>query len=137
MLVPILAFLAVAKSLSWEFTIPRIAPDQAISRFVDMCVIAPVVEESIYRLVLCFPTTATIGSTGAIILSGATFAGLHFAYGNPSPDNFVAGYILAWAYLKSGSIMVPITLHSLGNSVAFAVHFGAWYATPPVAALPS
>ncbi len=128
MLIPILAATAVAQWLNWEIAIQPIAPDQMVSEFVHMCLVAPVLEELIYRLVLCVPTTATIGSTGAIILSGATFAGLHFAYGNPGPDNFVAGYVLAWAYLKSGSIMVPIALHSLGNSVAFAVHVGAWYA---------
>jgi membrane protease YdiL (CAAX protease family) len=94
-----------------------------------MIVIAPLVEESIYRLVLCFPTTAAIGSTGTIILSGTIFAGLHFVYGNPSPDNCLAGYVLTWAYLKSGSLLVPITLHSFGNCVAFAVQFGVWYAT--------
>lgn len=129
MLVPILTYAGVAKSLGWGLTIPRIAPDQAISVFLHMIVIAPIVEESIYRLVLCFPTTAVIGSTGTIILSGTIFAGLHFVYGNPSPDNCLAGYVLTWAYLKSGSLLVPITLHSLGNCVAFAVQLGAWYAT--------
>jgi len=43
------------------------------------------------------------------------FAALHFLGGNPGPDNFIAGYILAWSYLKSESIAIPVLLHSLGN----------------------
>lgn len=126
LLIPILAFLLVATLMNWEFTIPQIPPDQAAFVFLQMCVIAPIVEELIYRLALCFPVAGTFGPTAAILLSGATFAGLHFVYGNPSPDNFLAGYVLAWAYLKSGSIVVPIVLHSLGNSIAFAAQLGIW-----------
>jgi hypothetical protein len=33
MLVPILTYVGVAKSLGWELTIPQIAPDQAVSVF--------------------------------------------------------------------------------------------------------
>ena len=29
--------------------------------------------------------------------------------------------------LKSGTIIVPVVLHSLGNSCAVVMHFGTWY----------
>ena len=41
---------------------------------------------------------------------------LHFFYGNPGLDNFVGGYVFAWAYVRSGSLYVPMTLHALGNA---------------------
>jgi uncharacterized protein len=128
LLIPIAVYVAIAKWATGGIPVQRIPPQYAAYAFLHMCVIAPLVEEPIYRLALCFPTTGTFGPTAAILLSGATFAGLHFIYGNPSPDNFLAGYFLAWAYLKSGSIMVPIAIHSLGNSVALAAKIGAWYA---------
>lgn len=128
LLIPIAAFLAVANWINGGITIHRIPPHYAGYAFLQMCLIAPLVEEPIYRLAICFPATGTLGPAAAIVLSGAIFAGLHFIYGNPSPDNFLAGYILAWAYLKSGSIMVPIVMHSLGNSVALAAQIAAWYA---------
>ena len=31
------------------------------------------------------------------------------------PINFVAGFLLSWSFLKSGSIFVPLLLHSFGN----------------------
>jgi len=85
------------------------------------CVHYPLLEETLYRLVLLVPLVALLGCRWAIVISGAVFAALHFAYGNPAPDNFVAGYLLAWAYLKSGSIVIPIAWHALGNACAYGL----------------
>ena len=48
-------------------------------------------------------------------------------YGNPSPENLVGGFFLAWAYLKSDSIIVPVVLHGLGNLAALAGQVATWY----------
>jgi membrane protease YdiL (CAAX protease family) len=127
MLIPISAFWLTATFLNWELTIPQTSPEQAGLFFLYGCVLAPFFEEVIYRLVLCFPTTTTLGTLGAILFSGIVFASIHFLYGNPGPDNFFAGYIFAWIYLKSGSIMVPILVHSLGNFVVLIFYVGMWY----------
>jgi membrane protease YdiL (CAAX protease family) len=87
----------------------------AMRGLFQICVRYPIQEELLYRLVLCAPLLGLIGSRGIIIVSGVTFAAVHFASGNANPGNFVAGYFLAWAYVKSGSIAVPIAWHSLGN----------------------
>ena len=88
---------------------------------------APILEESVYRLALCVPLAALCGPRWTIAVSGAVFAALHFVYGNPGPDNFIAGYFLAWAYLKSGTLMIPMALHALGNACVIALHVGTWY----------
>jgi membrane protease YdiL (CAAX protease family) len=95
--------------------------------FLRMCVFAPVIEEVIYRLALCVPLAVWLGPWRAIVVSGLAFAGLHVARGNPSPENLVGGLFLAWAYLKSESIVVPVLLHSLGNLCALAGQVGTWY----------
>jgi membrane protease YdiL (CAAX protease family) len=92
-----------------------------------MCVVAPVLEEVLYRLALCVPLAVWLGPWTAIVVSGLAFAGLHVAAGNPSPENLVGGLFLAWAYLKSESIFVPVLLHSLGNLCALAGQVGTWY----------
>ncbi len=127
MLMFILICAVIIKTLGFEIPVHKMPPDRIVMHFLHACLLAPLVEELIYRFAICVPATAILGPTGAILLSGAVFAGLHFVYGNPSPDNFVAGYILAWAYLKSGSILVPISLHALGNSVAVVVNTLNWY----------
>ena len=91
------------------------------------CVAAPVLEELIYRLALCLPLVGIVGRRWTILLSGVVFAALHFRHGNPGPSNFIAGFILGWAYLKSGNLLIPIILHSLGNLCVFLVNVGVFY----------
>lgn len=91
------------------------------------CLTAPLMEEALYRLMLCPPLLALGGRWLAIFVSGALFGLLHFRYGNPGPDNFIAGYLLAWAFVKSQSILVPIFLHSAGNFAVFCVHWYLFY----------
>ena len=104
-----------------------ISPDDMLPAFVDMCLLYPLVEEAIYRLGFCTGAVSLLGPKCTIAASGLTFGALHVLYGNPGPDNLIAGYFLAWAYLKSGTIVVPVVLHSLGNLCALAMHFATWY----------
>ena len=102
-------------------------PAHFLDVLLPSCVNAPIIEETIYRLILCVPAVCLLRPAGAIVLSGVVFAAFHFASGVASPDNFVAGYILCWAYLKSGSLLVPILLHALGNFCILLLQLGAWY----------
>ena len=126
-LVVLLSFMLVAcwvtdVPLPYEHA-PRCHPRAMFGLFLKY----PLLEETLYRLVLLTPLLAIIGSRWTILIGGAVFAALHFAYGNPGPDNFVAGYLLAWAYIKSGSILIPVALHSLGNGCCFAFRVSYWY----------
>ena len=97
------------------------APDADAWRmdFPDLCLFYPVYEELVYRVALCSALVAVIGRWPTVVASGAIFALAHVAYGTASPDNFVAGYFLAWAYLRSGSVALPIAMHAAGNLVVF------------------
>lgn len=106
--------------------VPTTPPEAIIDRFFVMCLEAPILEELLYRMIVCVPIAA-VSPALAIAVSGILFAALHFAYGNPGPDNFLAGYLLAWTYLKSGTILVPIALHASGNAIALGFQVGAWY----------
>jgi membrane protease YdiL (CAAX protease family) len=97
-------------------------------RLMPMALIqAPIQEELLYRLVLCTPLLIVLGNGWTVFISGAIFAALHFVYGNPDPANFVAGYILAWLFIKSGSIIVPILWHIILNSIGGFFLIGNWY----------
>lgn len=113
--------------LGRKVPIYSIPSSSAASAFFTMCIVAPVLEETIYRLALCVPFAGLSRPWMAIIASGVVFGALHVVYGNPSPENLVGGFFLAWAYLKSGTIYLPILLHSLGNFIAWAGQIAAWY----------
>jgi hypothetical protein len=86
------------------------------------CLFAPVFEELVFRLALCSTLVVWIGRWPTVFVSGALFGAVHFVYDNAGPDNFVAGYFFAWAYLRSGSIALPIGLHAAGNLVVALVN---------------
>jgi membrane protease YdiL (CAAX protease family) len=102
-------------------------PERALSTLVVFCISAPILEEALYRLVLCVALVRIAGPRWTIFASGAMFAALHFVWGNASPDNFIAGYFLAWVFLKSGSILTPLVLHSLGNLCVLGFYVANWY----------
>jgi membrane protease YdiL (CAAX protease family) len=97
---------------------------------VEFGVRAPLVEELIFRMGLCPPVAAWLGPRTAIAVSGILFGLSHIAYGGANPVNLVAGFLLAWAFLKSNTILVPLLLHALGNLV------GWWIVTEFLLPLP-
>jgi membrane protease YdiL (CAAX protease family) len=115
-------------TLGYRFPEPRLTTySQMWPLFLWMCIASPILEEVLYRLVLCPPSAALLGARTCIVVNGSVFALLHFLYGNPSPENLLGGFILSWAFLKSGTLIIPITLHSVGNFCAFLANVGYFY----------
>ncbi len=101
-------------------------PDEFIRHFLHMSFFSPTVEETIYRVAVCVPLVPLIGCWKTIAINGILFAALHFVYGNPSPENLVGGFFLAWVYLKSDSIVLPFLMHAAGNLLALLAQIAAW-----------
>ncbi|HUG92482.1 MAG TPA: CPBP family intramembrane glutamic endopeptidase [Planctomycetaceae bacterium] len=110
-----------------ELPVYTTPPERIGTSFLLMCVYAPLQEETLYRLVLCVPLAVALGPWGAIVASGMAFAVPHVLSGIASPENLFGGLFLAWAYLKSGSISIPLLLHSLGNLLVLAAQVAGWY----------
>ena len=69
--------------MGWTIPIVRMAPAQFGPQFLHACILAPAVEEGIYRVGLCCGAVALLGARGAIAVSGVVFGALHVLYGNP------------------------------------------------------
>jgi CAAX protease family protein len=95
------------------------APDSStwLDRIPNGCIYAPVFEELVFRVALCSALVPWVGRWPTVIASGAIFSLVHITYGVGGPDNFIAGYFMAWAYLRSGSVAVPIAMHASGNLI--------------------
>lgn len=107
--------------------IPLIQTPPRLDVLIIYCIRAPIEEELIYRSLLIFAIAPTCGTLGTILISGALFGSIHVLGGNPGPDNLIAGFMLAWAFVKSKTILVPIAMHSAGNSIALSTHVASWY----------
>lgn len=96
---------------SWRFWLGATA---AIGLAVAVvCVGYLLVTEEYKRLSFAGP----IGRWPTVIVSGAIFGLIHIVNGVAGPDNVVAGYFFAWAFLRSGSIALPTAMHAGGNLV--------------------
>jgi CAAX protease family protein len=81
--------------------------------------IAPVAEEVFFRGLL-YSYFKRWGVLTALAASTAIFVALHAIHGLPV-NQIVGGIVFALAYELSGNLMVPITIHALGNLAIFSL----------------
>ena len=111
--------------LSSAFNIPNNLEEQfkamsgTVTGFLGICIVGPVMEEIIMRrVILKEMEKATKSMWLGIIISSALFAIIHI---NPIQVVFAmpAGLFLGWLYCKTGSLLVPICIHILNNTISF------------------
>ncbi len=91
-----------------------------IVAWLGIAFIIPCVEEILFRGLLFAAFQKMWGITGAILASSFLFVLVHLQLIG-FLALFLFGVILAWARLRSGSLGLPIALHSLNNAIAMAV----------------
>lgn len=87
--------------------------------FLIAGVLGPVAEELFFRGII-YGFFRRWGVIAAILLSTAVFALLHSTSGFPLTQ-IVGGVVFSIAYEIEKNLMVPITIHVLGNSAIFAL----------------
>lgn len=90
-----------------------------LSGFLGICIVGPIMEEIIMRrVILKEMAKATKSMWWGIIISSALFAIIHI---NPIQVVFAmpAGIFLGWLYCKTGSLLVPICIHIINNTISF------------------
>ncbi len=91
-----------------------------VAAWLGIAFIIPCVEEILFRGLLFGAFQKMWGVTGAILASSFLFVCVHLQIVG-FLALFLLGMILAWARLRSGSLGLPIILHSLNNAIAMAV----------------
>ncbi|QDT52470.1 CAAX amino terminal protease self- immunity [Caulifigura coniformis] len=113
--------------LGWPLPVPQKDPQHWQEAFYWMCVVAPVYEEIVYRMLLTIALLPILGDRCLIFASGILFGWIHIRGGNPGPDNLIAGFFLQWAYLRSGTLLVPMAMHAAGNALALSSQLVNWH----------
>ena len=85
--------------------------------FVVVVVLAPVVEELVFRGFLVNRWGRRLGLPAGILLSSTAFAVLHVHW----VGLFVFGLVMCLLYSSTGSLRAPIVAHALNNGTAFAL----------------
>lgn len=108
-----------------QFDIPDLLDDtfdilvHSVWGFFGVCLIGPVMEEVMMRRVVLTEISEATGRKWlGIIISAVLFAVMH---GNPIQIVFAipAGILLGWLYCITGSLLVPIGVHIMNNTISF------------------
>lgn len=90
-----------------------------IYSFITIIIVAPVLEELIFRGIMLKGLLKQHSPRRAIIMSSFLFGVLHL-----NPWQFVSAFLLGifsgWLYYKSGKISLSIGMHVTNNAIAFA-----------------
>lgn len=93
-------------------------------------VLRPAIEEELlFRFLPCGALLGYVSVRANVAINGVIFALMHIVFGGIGPDSAVAGFVLAWAFLRSGSILVPIAMHAAGNGLLFVVYRAEFFRT--------
>ena len=110
------SYLELGERLSWPAESPAIVH---ILMVISAVVLAPVVEEYIFRGILLSSWTVKWGATRAIIISSFIFAIFHI----DPVGAFVAGVALCLIYFHTGSLLLVIFIHMINNGLAVIFMF--------------
>ncbi len=82
--------------------------------FMKVVIIAPVIEELIFRGIVLHGLRKNYSATTAVLVSAILFSLFHL---NPwqMPATFVLGVLLGWLMIRSNNILLAILGHSLNN----------------------
>ncbi|MBI4329071.1 MAG: CPBP family intramembrane metalloprotease [Chloroflexi bacterium] len=92
-------------------------PEATRLTFIALVFIAPLMEEIAFRGLLFSRWSVKWGKTRAMLASSAAFGALHLPL-NPI-GAFVFGLMACALYMRTRTLLVPITLHALNNLVVF------------------
>jgi len=100
---------------------PLLILNQALDVLI-VIVLAPVIEELLFRGVLLNRCAAKWGMKKGILVSSAAFAILHFEM----IGAFLFAICMAILYLKTRTLLVPMAAHALNNGIIVAARFWPW-----------
>lgn len=92
--------------------------------FLIIVIIAPIMEESLFRGIIERGFIARYGSTQAIGLTAIMFGAVHFS-ALKLITTVSLGLLLGWLYVKFGTIWPGVFAHALNNSLAFFAVLGS------------
>lgn len=92
-----------------------------VSCVLVYCILAPFLEETVYRGFLLTSLTCKMNWNKAAIISAAVFSAAHFS-GENFLQLFIIGYILGCSYCWTGNLTTSILIHSLYNALTLIIN---------------
>jgi len=115
-----LVAIALVRGFDWHFRIQTQNvhdPSQFWSWALGAVVLAPLIEEFIYRGLFHRHLRRWLGKWTCIAIGGVVFWLLHWLYFRhvTFPNHLFAGCLFAWCFERTRSLLAPTLLHAAGN----------------------
>jgi membrane protease YdiL (CAAX protease family) len=88
--------------------------------FFAICIMIPLIEELIFRVIVYNGLRSKLPVWGAVIISSLIFSAMHMESSVFVPIFFM-GMVFAYTYEKTSSIIPSFAIHSLNNTVSLAI----------------
>ena len=97
-------------------TVPAITTLSSVLAISTMAIVAPIVEEAVFRGLLFGALASRLGIAASALITALLFGAVH---GDPVlfPTIAALGLITALAYAATANLWVPIILHALNNAL--------------------
>ena len=106
-----------AKQQDLLLLLPKCSRFQLIQLFIAVCLITPVVEETVFRRII-YGELVKINTVAAFILTSLAFSLMHF-FILGIPGLFIMGIFFQLTYLCRQNLAAAILMHSVVNCIAF------------------
>jgi membrane protease YdiL (CAAX protease family) len=110
-------FLFGSRSDEFITTTGSAYPIVNIITMLSVVILAPVIEEFLFRGLLLTRWSVKWGAPRAILLSSAIFGILHKEF----LGHMFFGYVMAVLYIETKSLLVPMLMHAANNALAYAL----------------
>ncbi len=96
--------------------LPGMTAISAVTAVVSMAIVAPIVEEIVFRGLLFGALASRLGIVASALITAVLFGAVH---GDPLlfPSIAALGFVTAIAYAATGNLWVAIILHALNNAL--------------------
>ena len=121
MVMSLMRFIPFVLSRIIGFFIPSVAKYSNLN-FLSLVIIVPIIEEIAARKLLIDAISKKYNDKVALLSSSLIFTLLH-GWGIKLIYIFLGGVALAYVYIKTKNIMVPIVLHSINNLSSYLVNY--------------
>ena len=125
---PVLERIFPASEASYQETL-RTLSRAPVASLLQVCVLAPVIEEILMRGYVFDGLSASHGSIVALLVSSLLFALLHFNMVQ-TLSALVCGLIIGLIYLRTGSLLCSILTHAGYNLVSYLTMILPLYGKP-------
>ena len=120
----ILSLLGLDSVTALNSTSELVLPSEILLAFVSFTLVAPILEEIIFRGYLFAKLRRHHGFWISFLISGTLFTFIHFGYAPMALISvFIAAYFMSRAFEKTRNLWTPIIIHFLHNFLLTVLSF--------------